>query len=236
MVDVLWGARAGGSRGPKPAQTLDAIAEAAIRVADTEGLKAASMQRVAAELSFTKMALYRYLSGKSELLALMVEQAIGGPPELGDMSWRQGLRAWAHALLASHLRHPWTLEAVLLPRPLGPNELSWMEAASALLANTGLTGAEKLDTFALLVGQVRVIAQQTRPTSSAEEHFVAAITNVLAAHGDRFPALTQTVSEAAANDAGRDQTFEFGIERILDGLQPLVENRGRPAERQSTRG
>ena len=44
------------------------------------------------------------------------------------------------------------------------------------------------------------------------------------------------VSEAAANDAGRDQTFEFGIERILDGLQPLVENRGRPAERQSTRG
>ena len=93
------------SRGPKPALTLEAIAETAIRVADADGLDAVSMQRVAAELGFTKMALYRYLPGKSDLLALMVEHALGGPPDLGDVTWRQGLRAWAHALLAASPPH-----------------------------------------------------------------------------------------------------------------------------------
>src|SRR5215207_232262 len=107
MSDLLWRPRTDGSRGPKPALTLDGIADAAITVADAEGLAAVSMQRVAADLGFTKMALYRYLPGKAELVALMVERALGGPPDLTGQAWRPGLRTWAHSLLAAHLRHPW---------------------------------------------------------------------------------------------------------------------------------
>jgi AcrR family transcriptional regulator len=88
MSDLLWRPRTDGSRGPKPALTLDGIADAAITVADAEGLAAVSMQRVAADLGFTKMALYRYLPGKAELVALMVERALGGPPDLTGQAWR----------------------------------------------------------------------------------------------------------------------------------------------------
>jgi AcrR family transcriptional regulator len=229
MADLLWGPRADGTRGPKAALDLDRIADAAIAVADAGGLAAVSMQRVAADLGFTKMALYRYVSGKNDLVAAMVERALGAPPDLGDASWRPGLRAWAHGLLAGHLRHPWTLEAVLLPRPLGPHEMSWMEAAAALVADTGLTGAERLDTLAVLVGQVRVIAQQARASSDPGGDTVGAIAGVLTGRADRFPALARTVAEAAA-DAGHDQAFDFGLDRILDGLQVLMDGRTSAAE------
>ncbi|MFI0453213.1 TetR family transcriptional regulator [Actinomadura sp. 6N118] len=46
-------------------------------MAGAEGLAALSMQRVAGELGFTKMALYRHVSGKAELIAVMIEEAVG---------------------------------------------------------------------------------------------------------------------------------------------------------------
>ena len=67
--DFFWAPRPRPTRGPKPALTLGQIADAAIAVADAEGLAAVSMQRVAADLGYTKMSLYRYLPGKAELVA-----------------------------------------------------------------------------------------------------------------------------------------------------------------------
>ena len=73
LVDVLWGPPRTQTRGPKPTHTLAEVLDAAIGVADREGLRAISMQRVAAELGLTKMALYRYVPGRAELIALMTE-------------------------------------------------------------------------------------------------------------------------------------------------------------------
>ena len=81
-VEFLWGGRAQPTRGPKPALSLEQITDAAIAVADADGLAGVSMQRVAADLGYTKMSLYRYLSGKAELVALMVERVMGEPPAL----------------------------------------------------------------------------------------------------------------------------------------------------------
>jgi AcrR family transcriptional regulator len=216
-TDYLWGGR-GATRGPKPALSLERIAEAAIAIADAEGLAAVSMQRVAADLGFTKMSLYRYLPGKAELVALMVERGIGEPPVLRATDWAAGLKQWAHLLLAGYLRHPWALAATVGPRPLGPNELGWMESALALLDGTGLTGAERLDVLAVLTGQVRMIAEHAMP----EAHLGRAIAEVLRRHGERFPVLAATMADATT---GQDQAFDFGLDRILDGLRVLVDAR-----------
>src|ERR1700712_4171701 len=101
-AEFLWQERARPTRGPKPALTLDQIADAAIAIADAEGLAAVSMQRGAAGPGYTKMWLYRYLPGKAELVAAMVERALGGPPTIAPADgWRAGLTAWAEALLAA---------------------------------------------------------------------------------------------------------------------------------------
>ena len=108
-TEFLWGKRAQPTRGPKPGLSLDRIAAAAIEIADAEGLAAVSMQRVAADLGFTKMSLYRYLPGKADLVALMVERAIGEPPTVETRALRTGLKEWSQGLLAAYLRHPWAV-------------------------------------------------------------------------------------------------------------------------------
>lgn len=53
-LGLLWEGRTAPTRGPKPALSIVRIADAAMRIADAEGLAAVSMQRVAAELEDRK--------------------------------------------------------------------------------------------------------------------------------------------------------------------------------------
>lgn len=56
-------------RGPRPAHTLDDIAEACVGLVDREGMHALSMRRVAEALGTSAAPLYRYVSGKGDLLS-----------------------------------------------------------------------------------------------------------------------------------------------------------------------
>lgn len=107
---LLWGPPPKAGRGPKAALSLDRIARAGIEIADAEGLGALSMQRVAGLLDYTKMALYRYVPGKAELVALMVDAAIGAAPPVDGTGWRDPLADWSRRLAAVFRRHPgcWT--------------------------------------------------------------------------------------------------------------------------------
>ncbi|GIM94281.1 TetR/AcrR family transcriptional regulator [Paractinoplanes toevensis] len=215
-VEFLWHERPKPARGPKPALTLDRIADAAIAIADAEGLAAVSMQRVAADLGYTKMSLYRYLPGKAELVAAMLERGIGPAPDLSDRPWRAALTAWATTLLGRYFGHAWSLEASTGNRAIGPVELSWMESALKVLPD-GLTGGERMDAIATIAGHVRAIAAQ----KGGEEQLTAAMTLVLREHADRFPAVAAALADAGAPD----QAFTFGLDRILDGLEVLLERR-----------
>src|SRR5690606_15524441 len=87
-ADLLWRAPATTKRGPKPKFALDVIAEVAIGIADAEGLEAVTMHSVATRLGTTKMALYRYVPGRAELDAVMLDQAWGMPVPLPGEDWR----------------------------------------------------------------------------------------------------------------------------------------------------
>jgi AcrR family transcriptional regulator len=213
------------TRGPKPAMTVEQIADTAVGIADAEGLAAVSMLRLASDLGFTKMSLYRYVPGKAELVALMVDRAIGGPvisSAAGD--WRAGLTAWATHLLTAYLRHPWALEVTVGPRLIGTNEVGWVESGLGLLADTGLTGSERLDTLAVLSGHVRGIAQQAQPNPSPEGELQVSLLDVLRERADQYPQLAAVMRSAATED-GQNQAFTFGLDRILDGLEVLMSRR-----------
>ncbi|MEV7186054.1 TetR/AcrR family transcriptional regulator C-terminal domain-containing protein [Kitasatospora sp. NPDC093102] len=224
-VRLLWGPPAKPTRGPKPALSLERIAAAGVEVADAEGLGAVSMQKVAGQLDFTKMSLYRYVPGKAELIALMVESAVDTPPVAPEgTGWREQLTVWAHRLAESFARHPWLLDATVGARALGPKELAWLEQVVAALDGHGLTGPERMDAAVLLTGHVRGIAAQSRaagPAGNPEAELLAALGTVVQEHADRFPA----VAAAMSDPGGRDQALEFGLERILDGLAALIERR-----------
>jgi AcrR family transcriptional regulator len=153
-LDLLWGRRERGRTGPKPALSIDAIVAAAIRIADAEGLGAVSMKRVAGELGFTTMSLYRYVDSKDELLAMMWNASALGLPRITGGSWRERLQNWALVQYRGVLSRRWVLEMPLARPPAGPASLAWVEQALDALAGTGLSEAEKMG----VVGMISVYA------------------------------------------------------------------------------
>ncbi|MEJ2854315.1 MULTISPECIES: TetR/AcrR family transcriptional regulator [unclassified Saccharothrix] len=227
-VDLLWEPRDRGGRPQRLALTVDRIAAAAIEVADSEGMAAVSMQNVAARLDVTKMALYRHVASKADLVAVMIESAVGDPPNLmtvpGD--WRTRLTRWADLMRETWRRHPWLPAATTGERPTGPREVGWTESAVAALSDTGLTGGERMDAVFLLSGHIRNTQSSatagTQPWTTDKN-----LREVLHRHRDRFPALFEAATEAHAATP-TDNGWTFGLTRILDGLSTLITTRHHP--------
>jgi AcrR family transcriptional regulator len=151
-LDLLWGRRERGKRGPRPGLSADAIVDAAVRVADAEGLEAISMARVAAKLGFTTMSLYRYVESKDELLQLMFNASALGAESLvleGD-DWRSRMRSWAILQRDVLDRHPWITQMPVPAPPLAPNSLHFVERGLQALDGTGLADAEKMRAIGLI--------------------------------------------------------------------------------------
>ena len=230
-LDLLWGAPQRPRRGPKPSLSLERIVAEAIALADAEGLASLSMQHLAERLGCAKMALYRYVPGKAELVALMVDAALGDPPPApaqaaadGEPAWRAVLRQWATTIFGRYRAHAWAIEATAGARPTGPHEMAWLESALTALAGTGLTGAERLDAVVLLNGHVRSLVQVTSAGAELEGELTRQISAALSAHADRYPQVVAAFSDAPG-PAGRDNALSFGIDRILDGLAALIADR-----------
>ena len=229
--DLLWGAPQRPRRGPRPSLSLERIVTEAIALADAEGLASLSMQHLAERLGCAKMALYRYVPGKAELVALMIDAAIGDPPSPaepggpGEAAWPAVLREWATTVFDRYRAHPWSIEATTGARPNGPHEMAWLESALAALAGTGLTGAERLDAVVLLNGHVRSLVQVAPPgQEDLEEEMARQALVALSAHADRYPQVMAAFADGPGPD-GRDNALNFGIDRILDGLAALIADR-----------
>jgi AcrR family transcriptional regulator len=228
-VALLWGEQDQPSRGPKPSLDPRRIARAAVVIADTEGLDAVSMQKVAAEFGVSAMALYRYVPGKAELVELMIEAVLESAPDLtaAGPGWRPRLTEWVHQCWAVYRSHPWLLTATAMRRQvMGPHQLSWLDSALAALAPTGLTAAQQHQVFLLAVGLVRNTAQQRLDYDEDHNQEWSRLTGeLLARHADRFPALTDAIAAGAFAPDDTDP-LDFGLERILDGVEALIARNG----------
>ncbi|MFE0927643.1 TetR/AcrR family transcriptional regulator [Streptomyces mutabilis] len=230
-LELLWDTGRRPSRGPKPGLTLERIVEAAVEVADRDGLGAVSMRRIATELGTGTMSLYRYVPGKAELIDLMLDR-VQRPSEdaddLGDGDWRSALEALGHATLALYRRHTWLLEVNQSRPVLGPAALDGMEKVLARIRPMGLTDPELVSTIVMIDGYVvgaartQVYQEEAERTSgmtdaqfwrAQEPALVKAMTS------GRYPVLASLSEDAFGT--GFDH-FGFGLRRILDGLEVLV--------------
>jgi AcrR family transcriptional regulator len=232
---AAWGRRAGSGRGPQPTLSLDAIVSAAATLAGEEGIEAVSMSRVAARLGVGTMSLYRHVEGKRELLTLMVDSAfdrVPAPPEPRER-WRSALTRWAQAHLAVLRRHPWVVRVPISGPPVTPNSVRWLEHGLGSLAATHLSGDEKLSVLLLLNGFVRNQAMLEADLATVEPdapemqgmtgygHLLSALIDV-----DELPAIAGLVRDATLGRAGASHDdFEFGLDRILDGVEALIKRR-----------
>jgi AcrR family transcriptional regulator len=247
-LDLLWGRRERGKRGPRPGLSADAIVDAAVRLADAEGLEAVSMARVASELGFTTMSLYRHVASKDELLQLMWNASAIGAETLvldGD-GWRARLLTWATIQRDMLDRHPWITQMPMAAPPLAPNSLHFVERGMAAFDGTGLPDADRLRVIGLISSYTLSEARMAYDAARARTA-VQALTAVAdagqspaAATLPSFEALLRELidertyphlyrlawaPEAPGTSAPADERAEFryGLDRILDGVQVLVD-------------
>lgn len=244
-IELLWRVQERPRRGPKPRFTVDDVAAAAIALADTEGLGGLSMRRVAERLGVQAMSLYTYVPGKAELIDLMLDTVCAELEMPADVpgGWRARLTLVARSNWELYLRHPWMLQVATTRPPLGPNLLAKYDYELRAVDGIGLSDLE-MDLIVQMVGDyvhgavrgavgATLVAQATglsdqqwweRAAPVLEKVFDPArhptATRVGAAAGEEY--------QAAADPA---RAFAFGLERLLDGVESLIERRTDDSEK-----
>ncbi|MEV0703337.1 TetR/AcrR family transcriptional regulator [Saccharopolyspora sp. NPDC050389] len=199
------------------------IVRSAIRLADGEGLAAVSMRAVAASNDVAAMALYRHVSGKDELVRAMVDVVLAEyrPPERNSCGWRAELEHQARQEWALYQRHPWVLSVLASTRPpLGGSVLALVDRSMTALAGH-FDADTSLSVYLLVSGYVQGMAllltaeeEAVRGTGVGYERWWSTRRDhLVGTAGGRYPWLAEVASEARLDD-----WFEFGLQRVLDGI------------------
>ena len=237
---LLWGSQ---NQPGRSGLTLKAIVAAAINIADQEGVDALTMRKVAEQLGVGTMTLYSHVPGKEELLELMVDTVyaelydhVEAPVQQGD--WRAALRFVARQNWELYRRHPWMLPLAGGRPNLGPHALLKYEAELRPLDGLGLSDVEIDATLTLVISHVegcaRVAAAVERTqqeTGMSEAEWWVNAEPVLAKVIDaaRFPMATRVGSatgEAFQAASNPEFALDFGLERILSGVEELIKKNG----------
>jgi AcrR family transcriptional regulator len=221
----------------RPPITRAAITAAALRVVDAEGLDGLSMRRIAAELGCRASALYVHVSGKQELLHLLIDHVAGelDLPEPAPDRWQEQVKELARAMHEGLLRHRDLAAAALGDIPTGPNALAVFDRLMAILHAGGLPrqvigyAADLLPQFVVSSAyEGSIFARRIE----ADPHYFEQLDDYLRSlPRDRYPVLAELVDELTAPDEGPDARFEFGLGIIVAGLAasaPPGRGRGLP--------
>jgi AcrR family transcriptional regulator len=193
----------------------EAITEAAIRLADAEGLEAVSIRRVAAKLDARAMSLYDHFASKRELLASMTDEVVGEMlvsqplPE----GWREALAVSARKMYAAFAAHPWLI-FVFATRPSpGPNSVKIAKQAARAAAALPLEQSDVWNVQGIVNDYVLGYSFRIVATPNPEDMEAA----IAASDVVEFPEL------AALPDNLRNRSsierFDLGLQTVLDGIE-----------------
>lgn len=218
-----------------PRVTSADVVRAAIDLADAEGLAGLSMRRIAADVGLPTMSVYRHVSSRDELLARMLDAVYAAHPLPDPMpaGWRPRTETCARTLWVAFAAHPWAPHAMSLTRPQAvPHGMAYTEALLAGFADARPDlDVDSLMHLAVTVFQlVRGIAASIEPaevarqdTGISDEDWMESAAPVMRAATDarRYPHLVEAMSVGI--DLTLDSLFEFGLERLLDGIAVLLD-------------
>ena len=182
------------------------------------------MRRLAAEAGIPTATLYGYFRGKEELVGALIDLGARRSP-LPEVTggWRVQLGELMRWLRRELLRHP-DLVKVRPERPiLTRGALRLTERGMEILLEAGFPRAEAARGYQLLF-VFTFGSAAFGPHSDPEEHERMVRATYTLLPPEEFPVLSSSIPEAAAAMSGEEQ-FEFGLERLLDGLEASLHGR-----------
>lgn len=234
-IERLWGAAKKPKSGPRAKQSARDVTRVAIRLADQQGLEALTMRGLAAECGLSPMGLYTYFPSKFELIELMVDEVYArlGLSHGPGADWRPRLAAVAEANWRLVMLHPWLADIEGHRPVLGPNVIAKYDLELRAIDGLGLADPEMdlvLNTVLSFVrgaAKTKLDAESSLKRSGLSDQVWWEVRQPLLAEvlGDDFP-LAQRVGAAVGelNNApgDLDQSFQFGLDRLLDGVDALL--------------
>lgn len=235
MIDLLWDPPPPAGRGPRQKLTLDQVIEAGMAVATELGADKLSMRNVAAHLGVGAMSLYTYVPGRDELFELMIDRA-WAIRRRADPSqpWRAQVEFHAREAWSMYQRFPWLIRSNLWRMPLGPNVLDTQEDLYRAVNLTGLPPLEVVRVTGLIEAHVFGVARSMITDTSVSANTGVSIDDYWESRSsvwgtyfsaERFPTLV-VLWQAGAFDQPVGDEVEFGLARLLDGVELLVERFG----------
>jgi hypothetical protein len=197
--------------------TRQRVLEAAVELADRDGISSVSMRRLAEALGIEAMSLYTHVRSKEDLL--MAE--VPSPAKSGD--WKASLRRTIMDARSALLRHPWAPGIIETQVAPGPSTLAHFDRVMGILRDGGFSlemTHHALHLFgSRLLGFTRELFDDS-PEMAPEE--AAAMAELLA---PTLPHVAE-MALAATHDGGlgrcdTNAEFAFSLDVILDGLERL---------------
>nr|BFE81357.1 TetR/AcrR family transcriptional regulator [Planobispora longispora] len=236
---LLWGSH---TKPGRSGLTVRAIVEAALGIADAEGLDALSMRHVAERLGVGTMSLYTHVPGKGELTDLMIDAAYGelyrdvDEPSSQPDGWRGALEFVAARNWDLYRRHPWMLQIVTPARCWAPTPHSNTRPSCApgrrraLRRRDGLRPRPGPDPRGGHGQGPGRLAQVEQATGMNEAEWWLASAPVLdkVMDASRFPVASRVGTAAGQEHQGASDpahALAFGLARILDGVADLITRR-----------
>ncbi len=143
-------------RGRPPKVDREMVVEAAIKLADEDGLDALSLRAVAARLGVAPMTLYGHVENADELLALvasdLIKRARRRFPELAASG--DSIARWAYEMRALLKEHPVILEALMREPIYSEGSLEAIEEVLEALDNYGFEEENSLDLYTVILAFV----------------------------------------------------------------------------------
>ena len=204
--------------------TRQRVLEAAVDLADREGIEAVSMRRLGEKLGVEAMSLYTHVRSKDDLLDGMVEVVMGRiPVHRKRGGWKTSLRRAVLSARAVLLRHPWAPAVIETRVAPGPAVLRQLDTVMGILRDGGFS--VELTHHALHLMGSRLLGFTRELYDDSQELDPDAAAALAAQLGHSHPHVAE-MALAATHEGGlggcdTDVEFEFALDVILDGLERL---------------
>jgi AcrR family transcriptional regulator len=211
-------------RPARPPITRDSIVDAALRIVDADGLDALSMRRIGNELRCQASALYAHVSGKPELLQLLIDRMAGevDVPDPDPERWQEQIKDVMRAFRLVLLRHGDLAGASLANIPTGHNTMLATDRMIAILLAGRLPKQVVAYAIDVLPQFVTVSAYEhslfARRLQTDPEYFDRLNEYFASLPPERFPNVHAILPQLAAPEDSPEDRFEFGLDMLVRGI------------------
>ena len=209
---------------PRTPLNKERVLDAAVELADREGVDGLSMRRLSAELGVVPMALYKHVANKDELLDGMIDVIVAeiDPPRT-DLEWKPAVRERILSARRMLLRHPWASRVMDSRTRPTMTVMAYMDSMIAMFVAGGFSIDLVHHVMHAMGSRLMGFSQelfndQTDPDTPIQPEMLEQMGSTYPSIFRLYKAITHDDASVVGPGCDDQAEFEFALDLLLDGL------------------